>query len=174
MAQTSLGKGVNIRLLLFTMALALAVVGPMTLKTLSSRPDFKVTKRKITRAELVAFKTRVKRMVEQYTVRREEGVPVVHPPAGGDVYLLARNYDWGHFILELERGKTYRLHLTSQDLRHAIVVRELKLMNRIKPGEAKVIEFAPLRAGRFQLICGEFCGPGHARMIGTLIVTEPR
>jgi len=46
-------------------------------------------------------------------------------------------------------------------------------MNRIKPGEIKTIVFAPKRAGRFKLICGEFCGPGHAGMVGTVIVVEP-
>jgi heme/copper-type cytochrome/quinol oxidase subunit 2 len=57
-------------------------------------------------------------------------------------------------------------------MKHAIVVRELRLQNRIKVGEIKTIEFAPKRAGTFDVICGEFCGAGHASMVGKLIVTE--
>ncbi len=55
-------------------------------------------------------------MVDKYTVRTEtdQKIPVVHPPAGSDVYLIARLWDWWP-MLELEKGKTYRLHLTSMD-----------------------------------------------------------
>ncbi len=166
-------KRVNKGLLLFSALLAVLVVGSFTVKVIISRPDIKVTKHKITRVERDAFREQVNGMVAHYSVRLEGGLPIVHPPAGSDIYLLARNYDWGKFILELEKGMLYRLHLASMDMRHAIVVHELKLMYRIKPDEIKVIEFKPVRAGRFKLICGEFCGPGHASMTGTLIVVEP-
>jgi len=165
-------KRVNIGLFLLIAVLATVVVGSFTIKTISSKPDIKVTKQKITRAERDGFKAKVDQMVARYTVRREGDMPIVHPPPGSDIYLLARNYDWGKFILELERGKTYRLHLASLDLRHAIVVYELKLMNRIKPDEFKIIEFSPAKAGRFRIICGEWCGIGHAGMMGTILVTE--
>ncbi|GMQ99208.1 MAG: hypothetical protein BMS9Abin18_0024 [Zetaproteobacteria bacterium] len=166
-------KRVNKGLFLLIAALATVVIGAFTMKVITSRPDIKVTKQKITRAERAGFKEKVDLMVARYTVRREGDMPIIHPPAGSDIYLLARNYDWGKFILELEKGKSYRLHLASLDMRHAIVVHELELMNRIKPDEFKVIEFTPGKAGRFRLICGEWCGTGHAGMVGTIIVTEP-
>jgi len=166
-------KRVNKGLLLFSTLLAVLVVGSFTVKVIISRPDIKVTKHKITRVERDAFREQVNGMVAHYSVRLEGGLPIVHPPAGSDIYLLARNYDWGKFVLELEKGRLYRLHLASMDMRHAIVVHELKLMYRIKPDEIKVIAFKPVGAGRFKLICGEFCGPGHASMTGTLIVVEP-
>ena len=37
-----------------------------------------------------AFSAKAEAMTEQYTVREEAGLPVVHPPAGTDVYLIAR------------------------------------------------------------------------------------
>jgi len=165
-------KRVNIGLFILMAALATVVVGSFTLKTISSRPDIKVTRHKIARTEREGFRQKVDQMVERYTVRKEGDMPIVHPPAGSDIYLLARNYDWGKFILELEKGRLYRLHLASLDLRHAIVVHELKLMNRIKPDEFKVIEFTPGKVGRFRLVCGEWCGIGHAGMVGTIIVAR--
>ncbi|MFQ5582346.1 MAG: hypothetical protein ACE5F3_06975 [Mariprofundaceae bacterium] len=165
-------KRFNTRFFLLSMVVVLAVIGPFTMKARDSQPDYTVTKEKITRADLEAFKGKVNRMVENYTVRHEDGTPIVHPPADSDIYLLARNYDWGKYILELEQGKPYRLHLASLDMRHAIVIFEFKMMNRIKVGEFKTISFTPAKVGRFEIICGDYCGPKHYNMVGTLIVTE--
>lgn len=165
-------SGVNKPLLLVTILFGIVLVGPIAVKIKSSQTDVKVEKVKITEAEVAEFAAKVQQMVAAYTVRIENDVPIVHPPAGSEVYLLARNYDWGNFILELEKGKTYKLRLTTSDMKHALVVHELRLQYRIKIGEIKTIEFAPQKSGRFEMLCGEFCGPGHGQMIGTLIVVE--
>ncbi len=166
-------KGINFPLLIVTVLIVGTMISIATMKVLESRPDLKVEKVKITKEQLTEFIGKVDQMVARYTVREDEnGMPIVHPPAGSEVYMLARNYDFGKFILELEKGKIYRLKLASKDMKHAIVVRELRLQNRIKVGEIKTIEFAPKRAGTFDVICGEFCGAGHASMVGKLIVTE--
>ncbi|GAV19389.1 cytochrome c oxidase subunit 2 [Mariprofundus micogutta] len=165
-------KGLNYRLILLTVVFGAIVLIPIFMKVKSSNPDFVVTKVKIAESELVGFKEKVDAMVAKYTVRHDGDMPIVHPPAGSDVYLLAKNYDWGKFTLELEQGEKYRLHLATLDMKHAIVVRELRLMNRIKVGEFKTIEFSPSAAGTFDLICGQFCGSGHAGMVGKIIITE--
>ncbi len=165
-------KRTNIGLFVLMVALATVVVGSFAIAIIINRPDIKVTTKKITRAERAGFKKKVDQMVARYTVRKEGNIPIVHPPAGADIYLLARNYTWGNFILELEKGKPYRLHLASMDMRHAIVVHELHLMNIIKPDEFKMIAFTPEQVGRFKILCGEWCGIGHSGMVGTIIVTE--
>jgi cytochrome c oxidase subunit 2 len=42
------------------------------------------------------FAERTEAMVEKFQVREEgdTGVPVVHPPAETDIYMLARTYEW--------------------------------------------------------------------------------
>jgi cytochrome c oxidase subunit 2 len=165
-------KPFNVRLFLATIALVLALLVPLAIKVIELRPDYTVTKQKITRADLEDFKKKVNKMVSDYTVRYEGKIPIVHPPGGSDIYLLAKNYDWGNYILELERGKPYRLHLATLDMRHAIVIYEFKMMNRIKVGEFKTITFTPERAGRFKIICGDYCGPKHYDMVGTIMVAD--
>jgi heme/copper-type cytochrome/quinol oxidase subunit 2 len=166
-------KGVNFPLLIGTILIVAVMIGIATMKVLDSRIERKIDKVKITEGQLSDFIVKTDEMVAKYTVRNsEDGTPVVHPPAGSDVYILARNYDFGKFTLELEKGKTYNLKLASKDMKHAIVVHELKLQNRIKVGEIKTIEFVPVKAGTFNVICGEFCGAGHASMVGKIIVTE--
>ncbi len=165
-------KRFNAGLFFLTLALTALVVGSFTMKTIDSRPDYTVTKRKITRTELDEFKAKLRRMVSEYTVRHEGKLAVVHPPPGSDIYLLGRNYTWGNYILELEQNRPYHLHLTSQDMPHALVVQELKLMNRIRLGQITTVSFSPHRAGRFKVYCGDFCGVGHYGMVGVMIVTR--
>jgi len=164
-------KRVNIGLFLLTAVLATVIIGSFSMETINSRPDYTVDKVKITRAQLESFKKKVKRMVAKYTVRHEGKFAIVHPPADSDIYLLGRNYTWGNYILELEQNRPYRLHLTSQDMPHALVVYELKLMNRIRLGQVTTVSFSPHKAGRFNMHCGDFCGIGHYDMVGTMIVT---
>ena len=66
-----------------------------------------------------AFSAKTQAMVDKYTVRKEtdQKIPVVHPPEGSDVYLIARLWQWWP-ILELENGKSYRLHLSAMDYQH--------------------------------------------------------
>ena len=166
-------KGVNWPLLIGSILVVSVLIGIATMKVLDSRVERKIDKVKITEGDLIGFRASLDEMVAKHTVRNsEDGTPVVHPPAGSDVYILAQNYDFGKFTLELEKGKTYNLKLASKDMKHAIVVHELKLQNRIKVGEIKTIEFVPVKAGTFNVICGEFCGVGHASMVGKIIVTE--
>jgi len=166
-------KGVNFPLLITTILIVGIMTGIATMKVLDSRVERKIEKVKITKEQLSEFIKQVDKMVAEHTVRVDEnGIPVVHPPVGSDVYILAKNYDFGKFTLELEKGKTYQLKLAAKEMKHAIVVRELRLQNRIKVGEIKTIEFAPKEAGTFRVVCGEWCGAGHASMVGKIIVTE--
>jgi cytochrome c oxidase subunit 2 len=59
------------------------------------------------------FAERSQAMIDQYTVREENFFPVVHPPAGSDVYLIARLWQWWP-ILELEKDQTYIARLDAR------------------------------------------------------------
>ena len=51
------------------------------------------------------FTAKTQAMVDKYTVRTEtdKNIPVVHPPAGSDVYLIARLWDWWLMYVEIDR-----------------------------------------------------------------------
>lgn len=164
-------KGINIKLLLFSIVIVAGIVWPVLSAIKASNPDISVKKVKITEEDLEEFKKKVAKMVESHTVRYEDKVPVVHPPVDSDIYMLARNYDWGKFILELEQGKPYRLHLASQDMPHALIVFKLRMSHKIKVGQITSVSFSPDSAGRFDILCGDYCGPRHYAMKGVMIVT---
>lgn len=110
---------------------------------------------------------------ETYTVRTETDmeIPVVHPPAGSDIYMLARLWEW-YPILELEKDKTYRLHLSSQDWQHGFSLQPTNVNVQVHPGYDYVLTITPDKAGEYAVLCNEFCGIGHHNMLGRIYVTE--
>ena len=120
-------------------------------------------------AERFADKTNA--MVESHQVREESGLPVVHPPPGSDVYLIARLWQWWP-ILELEKGQSYRLHLSSLDWQHGVSLQPTNINVQVHPGCELVRTVQPDRAGAYSVVCNEFCGIGHHLMVGKIYVTE--
>ena len=110
-------------------------------------------------------------MVEKYTVRTETDlkVPVVAPPAGADVFLIARLWSWWP-ILELEKGVSYRLHLTAMDYQHGFSLQPENINVQVLPGYEHVITIKPNRSGTYAIVCNEFCGIGHHKMVSKLYV----
>ena len=118
-----------------------------------------------------AFAAKAQVMVDKYTVRSETDAetPVVAPPAGSDVYLIARLWNFWP-ILELEKDKTYRLHLTSMDYNHGFSLQPANINIQIVPGYEHVVTVTPNQSGTFSVVCNEYCGIGHHTMVGRIYV----
>ena len=116
-----------------------------------------------------AFAAKAERKAEQYKVREELGIPVVHPPPGSDVYLIGRIWMWWP-ILELEKGKTYRLNLSSMDYQHGFSLQPENINIQVLPGYQHVVTIQPNRSGQYAIVCNEFCGIGHHKMVSRLYV----
>jgi cytochrome c oxidase subunit 2 len=117
------------------------------------------------------FMAKTQAMVDKYTVRTETDgkIPVVKPPPGSDVYLVARLWSF-YPILELENGKSYRLHLTSMDYNHGFSLQPANINIQIVPGFEHVITATPNQAGTYSVVCNEYCGIGHHTMVGRVYV----
>ena len=87
------------------------------------------------------FAERTEAFADQHTVREEgdTGLPVVHPPPGSDVYMYARLWEWWP-VLELERGATYRLHLSSLDWQHGFSLQPVNINVQVHPGYEMVMK----------------------------------
>ena len=117
------------------------------------------------------YGAKVQGMVDQYKVGEEGGIPIVKPPAGSDVYLLGRLWQW-YPILDLEKDKTYRLHLSSMDWQHGFSVQPVNINMQVVPGYEMVITMTPDVAGEYGIVCNEYCGIGHHMMVGKIYVKE--
>ena len=123
------------------------------------------------RTDPAVFAQKAQAIAEQYKVREEAGIPVVHPPAGSEVYLIARLWQWWP-ILELEKDKDYRLHIMSMDWLHGFSAQPVNLNLQIHPNYDMVLTVTPDQAGEFGIICNEYCGIGHHTMVGKIYVKE--
>ena len=115
------------------------------------------------------FAAKVNEFVTQYQVGDENGIPVVAPPPGSDVYLRASTWQW-YPILQLEKGQTYRLHISSMDLQHGFSLQPVNINLQVIPGYDYVATIVPTSTGEFTIVCNEFCNLGHHTMVGKVIV----
>lgn len=117
------------------------------------------------------YVARVEQFVQDYQVGEENGIPVVEPPAGAHVYLLARMWQW-YPVLKLKKNTEYILHLSSSDLNHGFSLYPINLNFQVVPGYDYGLKIVPNQAGDYRIICNEFCGIGHHMMVGKILVTE--
>ena len=117
------------------------------------------------------FRAKVDTMVEQFKVGEEAGIPIVRPPAGSDIYMLARLWQW-YPILDLEKDQSYRLHLSSMDWQHGFSLQPVNINLQIVPGYEMVLTITPDQIGDYAVICNEYCGIGHHTMLGKIRVRE--
>jgi cytochrome c oxidase subunit 2 len=119
-----------------------------------------------------AYAAKTQAMIEKYQVRDDNGIPVVKPPAGSDVYLLARVWLWYPHLV-FEKGQSYRLHLSSMDLQHGFSLQPINMNIQVHPGYEMVLTLTAATAGEFGVVCNEYCGLGHHTMVGKIYVVEP-
>ena len=131
---------------------------------------------KTTPAEYAA---KVNAFVDQYKIgdykfplgNSEATLPLVAPPPGSDVYVRAQKWSW-YPVLQLVKGETYRLHLSSLDLQHGFSLQPVNINLQVLPGYEYVATVTPTNAGEFILVCNEYCEVGHHTMAGRIVVVE--
>jgi cytochrome c oxidase subunit 2 len=123
------------------------------------------------RVDPADYVARVQQFVADYgTGEFESGIPVVAPPPGSEVYLLAAQFQWTP-VLQLEQGVEYTLHLSSLDVNHGFNLYPVNVNFQVVPGYDYGLRVTPTEAGDYRIVCNEFCGVGHHLMVGKVLVT---
>ncbi len=89
-----------------------------------------------------------------------------------EIRVSAKKYEFTPSEIRVQTGQKVRLILTGQDRTHGIEIKELKIKEKIFKGKETVVEFVAPAPGTYEFKCASFCGFGHGRMKGRLIV-EP-
>lgn len=122
------------------------------------------------------FQAKTDAFVAENTIRTETSlanpdlkIPVVKPNAKNEAFLLAHLWAW-YPILELEAGKTYKIHLSSVDYNHGFSLQPVNINIQVIPGYEHVVKMTPTKAGTYAIVCNEYCGIGHHTMLGRIYV----
>ena len=93
-------------------------------------------------------------------------------PEPRKITVVAKKYKFEPNHIELKIGEPVEITFQSLDAKHGFSCKDLKLEKVIftKDSPGKLI-FTPDRAGTFKFKCAHFCGLGHPKMKGEIIVT---
>ena len=91
------------------------------------------------------------------------------------VEVTASRFQFEPATVTVTEGDRVRLRLHSLDRSHAFAIKAFRVKALIpRAGETITVEFMADRAGSFDFTCAEYCGTGHARMKGRLVVVARR
>lgn len=92
-------------------------------------------------------------------------------PEPRKITVVAKKYRFEPDRIELKVGEPVEITFQSLDARHGFSCKDLKLEKVIftknSPGK---LTFTPDRAGTFKFKCAHFCGLGHPKMKGEIVV----
>lgn len=93
------------------------------------------------------------------------------PAAVKEFEISAAKYEFTPKVIEVTVGDHVVLKAHSTDVEHGLAIKPLKVKLLIpKGGEVVTTEFVASQVGTFPFSCSEYCGSGHSRMKGTLVV----
>lgn len=89
-----------------------------------------------------------------------------------EIKLEAFRFGFSPDPVVVKQGDIVRLEVTSRDVTHGVHIKQYGINVAVKKGETKKIEFFAKKAGKFDITCSVYCGPGHPNMRGRLIVEK--
>jgi cytochrome c oxidase subunit 2 len=94
------------------------------------------------------------------------------PPEPKRIEVVAKKYSFEPSRIELKAGEPVEITFRSEDTKHGFASKELGLEKVVfsKDQPAKV-SFTPDKPGTYEFKCARFCGMGHGKMKGEIVVT---
>lgn len=96
---------------------------------------------------------------------------------GGDVEevktidIIASRFQFEPANIQVVEGDRVRFRVRSADVPHSFAIKAFRVKAPIPKADVAVtVEFVAERAGTFDFTCTEYCGTGHSRMKGRLVV----
>ena len=84
--------------------------------------------------------------------------------------IVSKKYAFVPAEIKVKQNDIVKITLTSEDVAHGLAIKEYGINLSVKKGEVKKIEFLADKKGAFTLRCSVYCGTGHEKMTGKLIV----
>ena len=91
-------------------------------------------------------------------------------PEAGEIKVTAKKYAFDPGVIRVKKGEHVKVIITALDHDHGFKVEAFKIEQQLKKGESVTVEFVADQAGTFPFECSHFCGMGHRKMKGELVV----
>lgn len=102
-------------------------------------------------------------------------------PGAREIHVVGKQWMWKIYYpdgrtdvneLHLEEGVPTVLTLSSEDVVHSFYMPEMRLKMDAVPGRYTRMSFVPKKHGDYHILCAQYCGTDHSRMVGTLHVMK--
>lgn len=95
-----------------------------------------------------------------------------NPPAAkvNLIRMTARKYQFDPSVITVRKGDHVKLVITALDHDHGIEIAGYGIKQKLKKEVPTTVEFTADKVGTFDFHCSQFCGLGHRRMKGKLVV----
>jgi cytochrome c oxidase subunit II len=90
--------------------------------------------------------------------------------AAPEISMTAKKFEFSPDTVRLKKGDRVKLVITALDRDHGIKIEGYQIEKKLPKDEAVSIELTADKAGTFPFKCSTFCGMGHGKMKGQLIV----
>ena len=125
-----------------------------------------MNRRLITRVVLAALAFGALAILEGPVPRAQEDANTV------EIKMTAKKYRFDPNEITVKKGQHVKLLITALDRDHGFKLEAFNINQKLKKGETETIEFTADKTGTFPFQCSEFCGLGHGKMKGKLVVEE--
>jgi cytochrome c oxidase subunit 2 len=111
-------------------------------------------------------------------------VRLFQPPTDAlKIYVVGKQWMWKaeHVggqreinALHVPQDTPVELVMTSEDVIHDFFVPAFRVKRDVLPGQYQTLWFTAQEPGSYHLFCSQFCGTGHAAMVGTVYVMSQK
>jgi cytochrome c oxidase subunit 2 len=88
-----------------------------------------------------------------------------------EIEIVARRFNFAPSDISLKVGVPVVLAIRSLDFVHGFNIPDLGVRADLVPGRITRVEIKPLKIGKLEFVCDNFCGDAHEDMHGQFMVT---
>ena len=98
--------------------------------------------------------------------------PAIASAESRKIEVVARKFAFEPPRIEVKTGETVEITFRSEDTKHGFACKELGLEKVVfTKEEPATVTFTPDKPGTYPFKCARFCGLGHGKMKGEIVVT---
>ncbi len=96
---------------------------------------------------------------------------VAAPPEPRKIEVVARKFAFEPSTIEVKAGEPVEITFTSVDTKHGFALKELGIEKVVfAKDEPVTVKLTAEKPGTYEFKCAKFCGLGHGKMKGAIVV----